>query len=108
MIILLALLLSGPLFGQLKVRITWGHDAPDAAPYYIQLIPPAVAAGYSLEPGEGLQQGAWQTRAGAGDIDGVEFTLPLPQEPPRRLQNLHILWADLIAASDADTARRLS
>ena len=30
-----------------------------------------------------------------------------PRNPTAVLQNLHVIWADLIAASDADTARRL-
>ena len=64
-------------------------------------------AGYELEPGEGLRDGAWQSTAGAGDVDGVTFTLVYTQTPARRLQNLHIIWADLIAQSDADTAGRL-
>jgi hypothetical protein len=99
--------------GQLAVRISWGHDAPRAARYYVKLVPatPGVqvlsAQGYSLEPGEGLQGEAWQTSAGAGDVDGVDFRLEYPQDPVPRLQNLHIIWADLIAGSDPDTARRL-
>ena len=100
--------------GQLKVRISWGYEAPRAARYYVKLSPATAgvevlsAKGYSLEPGEGLKDGAWQTTAGAGDIDGVEINLAYPQEPVRRLQDLQIIWADLIARSDADTALRLS
>lgn len=41
------------------------------------------------------------------DADGVRFTLIYPDEPDQRLQNLQIIWADLIANSDPDTARRL-
>ena len=104
---------SAVLGAELKVRISWGHDSTAAAPYYVRLAPETGgleirdAAGYQLEPGEGLKGDAWQSTAGAGDIDGVSFTLVYPQEPATRLQNLHIIWADLIAQSDADTARRL-
>ncbi len=112
--VLCAVMLSSALFGaELKVRISWGHDSTAAAPYYVRLSPETGgleirnAAGYQLEPGEGLKGDAWQSTAGAGDIDGVSFTLVYPQQLATRLQNLHIIWADLIAQSDADTARRL-
>ena len=98
---------------ELKVRISWGHETAMAEPYYVRLAPATSGleirdlAGYELEPGEGLRDGAWQSTAGAGDVDGVTFTLVYTQTPARRLQNLHIIWADLIAQSDADTAGRL-
>ncbi|MBI3693275.1 MAG: hypothetical protein HY238_00330, partial [Acidobacteria bacterium] len=109
-----SILLNPAFCAQLKVRISWGHEAGQALPYYVRLIPATggvevrQVVGYSLEPGEGLKDGAWQSSAGAGDIDGVEFTVGYPDDPPKKLQNLHIIWADLISASDADTARRLS
>lgn len=112
--VLCGLMLGSALFGaELKVRITWGHESPAAAPYYVRLAPESGveirdATGYELEPGEGFKADAWQSTAGAGDIDGVTFTLVYPQTPAARLQNLHIIWADLIAQSDADSARRLS
>jgi hypothetical protein len=108
-----AVMLVPVLFGaDLKVRISWGHDSAAAAPYYVRLAPVGLeirdVAGYELESGEGFKGDAWQTTAGGGDVDGVSFTLAYPQAPTARLQNLHIIWADLIAQSDADTARRLS
>jgi hypothetical protein len=99
--------------GELKVRISWGHESSVGAPYYIRLASEASGleirnvSGYQLEPGEGLTAGAWQSVAGAGDIDGLDFTLVFPETTPARLPNLHVIWADLIAQSDADTARRL-
>jgi hypothetical protein len=105
---------AAPGSGPLKVRVSWGHQAPRTARYYVRLAPATAGvsvlapAGHALEAGEGLRDGAWQTAAGAGDVDGVDFTLACPEEPVRRLQNLHIIWADLIAGSDPDTARRLS
>ncbi len=108
-------ILASTLVGaELKVRISWGHESAVAAPYYVRLVTESGgaeirdAAGYELEPGEGFKGDAWQSTAGAGDIDGVTFTLVYPQTPPSRLENLHIIWADLIAQSDADSARRLS
>ena len=99
---------------KLKVRISWGNQSVRVTAFYIKLVPATRdvevqnAVGYSLEPGEGMKEGAWQTSAGAGDVDGVDFALVLPPQPTSRLQNLHITWADLIAQSDPDTARRLA
>jgi hypothetical protein len=96
-----------------KVRITWGHELKQATDYYVKIVPagPVRAqqtAGLALEPGETQTEGAWQTRAGAGDTDGLELTLSQQGEAARRIDNLHIIWSDLIAASDPGTARRLS
>ena len=49
-----------------------------------------------------------QTRAGKGDTDGLDLVARVPARRGRHgVSNVHILWTDLIAASDADTARRL-
>ena len=48
-----------------------------------------------------------QTRAGKGDTDGLDLSLEYPLDAAGTTQNVHILWTDLIAASDADTARRV-
>ena len=100
--------------GDLKVRLSWGHRSPSARPYYVKLVPADSAiqvlnaSGDSLEPGDGFKEGAWQTTAGQGDVDGVTLTLRYSSKSSTRIQNLHIIWADLIAQSDAETARRLS
>lgn len=105
---------EGAEVGRLQVWLSWGHGAARVAPYHIEPVTesPGVeirdARPSLLEPGEGLQDRAWHTRAGAGDVDGVTFTLRYPSEPADRIQDLHILWADLISASDAATARRLT
>lgn len=39
--------------------------------------------------------------------NGIQFVLEAPVREEARLQKVHIIWADLIAAADADTARRL-
>ena len=105
-------LAQSPARSELPVRITWGHTSPQAKAFYVKLLATSGiqilnARGESLEPGEGLKDGAWQTRAGAGDVDGVSFTVTYPQQPPERRQNIEELWAYLIAQSDPDTARRL-
>lgn len=112
--VLPCLLAAAERQASLKVRLQWGHEVGRATPYSVRLVPAtpglevSQAVGDSLEPGEGLVGGAWRTTAGAGDVDGVEFTLRYPEEPPRRIQDLHVIWADLIAKSDPDTAQRLA
>ncbi|HKT12426.1 MAG TPA: hypothetical protein VJW77_11435 [Terriglobia bacterium] len=96
-----------------KVWISWGYNVAQAHDYYIKLNPDdgtkiENVRGASLEAGEGVHNGAWQTRAGGGDIDGLSFDLHYPQQPPPRTQNLgDVVWAALLAHSSADTTRRL-
>jgi len=97
----------------LKVRISWGHNVAHARNFYVKLLPTSEVKiedvrGYSLEAGEGASDGAWQTRAGGGDIDGLSFELQYPQHPPARLQNLAgVVWPALLSHSSAGTTRRL-
>ena len=99
--------------GEVQVRVSWGHESKSAAPYDVRFFADnglelRAATAYSLESGEGERDGAWRTKAGAGDIDGASLSLAYPSQPSSRRQNLHVIWADLIAGSDADTAARLS
>ncbi|MCL4855591.1 MAG: hypothetical protein KJZ78_29855, partial [Bryobacteraceae bacterium] len=110
--ILAACSLSAASQSELKVRMSWGHDAPAATDYYIRLVPApgirtSAATAVSLETGDVSKDGVWQTRAGAQDIDGIDFTIGYDVEAPRRIDNLHITWSDLISTSDSDTSRRL-
>jgi hypothetical protein len=65
------------------VRLSWGHRSPQAAPWFVRLVPAANgmqiqdAAGWNLEESDKLADGIGRTTAGAGDVDGVEFTLNL-------------------------------
>ena len=97
-----------------KVRLSWGYQSKRAAPFHVRLEPATAgvevrdAKSWKLEAGEAQVEGAWRTVAGAGDVDGIDFTLRYPNEPERRVSNLQVIWADLIAAADSETARRLS
>ncbi len=98
---------------KLQVRMSWGYKSVSHTPFYVKLLPTSgveisSASGTSLEHGEGLKDGAWQTVAGGGDTDGVAFTVSYPQKPPARRQNVEHLWNYLISQSAAGTARRLS
>ena len=115
--LVLAAVLSSTAWGQgsenLRVRIEWGYDAPAGTAFFVKALSgtPGLkirsATPLGLEPGESLESEAWQTRAGGGDVDGVEFTLSGADPSPTTLQDMHIIWADTIAAADPDTARRL-
>jgi hypothetical protein len=96
---------------ELKIRLTWGEHSPNRTPFYLKLVPQNVTVskptGYQLEAGDSFRDGAWQTTAGQADVDGVEFTLQYAPEEVSIIQDMHVIWADLIARSDSDTARRL-
>jgi hypothetical protein len=47
-------------------------------------------------------------RPGAGDVDGLELTLTGAAPSETGAHNVHVIWSDLIAAADADTARWLT
>ena len=96
----------------LNVRISWGHEAAQASAFEIKPVPGAGVeiqsiAPRELESGEAVREGVARTRAGGGDVDALDLVVIHPKEPAGVTQNVHILWTDLIAASDADTARRL-
>ena len=96
----------------LVVHGSWGHRAADAVPHRASLsgsqglsIQDAAADGF--ERGDRLERLVARTTAGRSDSDGVRLTLQYPGTELHATQNVHVLWTDLIAASDADTARRL-
>jgi hypothetical protein len=84
-------LCEGAESGKLPVRVTWGHTRPASANYVVR-----------IEADRGMTVGSI-SRAG----NGLEFVLDCPPRSEPKLQKLHVIWADLLAAADADTARRL-
>nr|MCU0977734.1 hypothetical protein [Pirellulaceae bacterium] len=78
--------IAGAELRSLRVRLSWGHRSPQAAPWFVRLVPAANgmqirdAAGWNLEQSDGVADGVGRATAGAGDVDGVEFTLSY-QEP---------------------------
>lgn len=98
----LALLLPLTVFGagaqaeSLPVRVTWGHQS-NASGMAVRVWAGGGMAVRELE----------RTGPVDGAKDGFRFTLDAPERAPARLQQLDIIWADVIAAADADTARRL-
>lgn len=90
------LLLSWAAFGwaakadQLPVRLTWGHASAATSP--VQVRADSALTIESLAP--------------TGPT-GLRFVLSFPARTEPKLQRLHIIWADLLAEADSDTARRL-
>jgi hypothetical protein len=96
-----------------RVRISFGHQAKQAAAQFIRLttsggLELGQPAGVQLEAGESFTGGALEFRAGGGDIDGVQFDLVRKGPASKRIDNLHIIWSDLIASAPPDMARRLA
>jgi hypothetical protein len=104
-------LVAGESQGQLKLRLSWGHQSKNSIAFYMKFnaegMEIADISGRDLEPADQFKEGAWLTQAGGGDVDGVELTLRYPETPVRIISNLHSIWAYLIEHSDEDTARRL-
>lgn len=75
------------------MRITWLHARPEPARVHTD--------------GGMTVQSLSRTGAVDGAVDGLRFVLDSPAAPALKLQKLQVIWADLLAAADADTARRL-
>src|SRR4051812_15396927 len=103
---------AAPDLSRLKVRITWGHEKAERSEYKVRIgsagsVTLADLRPTDLESGEIESKDVWSTHAGAGDIDGLTVTAVWHRSGEVRRDRLQRIWADLISASDADTARRL-
>ena len=111
MVMIIASAVFGQQREQLAVRISWGHRSPGNTPFHVKLMGSEVELadlkGLGLEGGEELRDWTVETRAGGGDVDGAQFTVKYSPMAIKTIQKLNSIWADLIAQSDADTARRL-
>jgi hypothetical protein len=97
---------------RLAVRVSWGHTGDTVAEHRVAIggsvgLQVQTIRPQGFEPGDRLQGDVAQTLAGKGDADALDLLLEYPQGAASTTQNVHVLWTDLIAASDADTARRL-
>ena len=99
--------------GRLNVHVSWGHAAAAPGDYRVAVAGRSGLEVRSVTPrqfdgGDVLEGSVARTRAGNGDSDGLDLAVEYPLDATSTIQNVHILWTDLIAASDADTARRLA
>ncbi|HWA93852.1 MAG TPA: hypothetical protein VG844_04560 [Terracidiphilus sp.] len=84
----------------LTIHLSLGYGAEYASPFHVRIAP---AGGVDL-----ATQEPWTGDAGAGHIATHSFQIAYPDQPVRTIQDLHVIWGDLIAHSDADTVRRLT
>ncbi len=114
--VILSVVLLGQAHGsdvpeQLKVSVSWGHEATSSAPYFLRLAPNGFEVTkpkpMQLEPTDGFKDGAWQGAAGASDVDGCEFILVYPKQPPNRQRKEHVIWTHLLREGDPEAANRL-
>ena len=94
----------------LKVRLEWGHRSPSARPFHIGFATNNVRVGQmtaeGFEPGDIVNAGVCQTRAGAGDIDAVtaEVVWNKATKSPREPQSI---WRHLLEYGTPDQIERL-
>jgi hypothetical protein len=95
----------------LVVRLSWGWRSSAASPFTIRLLTNDVRIAdlkrIGFETTETWQAGVAVTRAGGGDVDGLEFTLTFAARTVEERQDLHSIWRYLLDHADTDTARRL-
>ncbi len=84
---------------KLTVHISLGQTSAQREPFEVRLLP---SGGARIG-----NQSVWRGTAGAGHVETQAFDLAYPDLDLQPIQNLHVIWADLIAHSDADTAARL-
>jgi hypothetical protein len=98
---------------EVRARLSFGQSSTESYRYSVNIQPGAPDSivrdfrSRDLEPNDSAGPGTWSGRAGAGDIDTLSFTLSYPDGSPDLKRTAHVMWTDLIAHSDADTARRL-
>jgi hypothetical protein len=98
--------------GQLAVRISWGHTASatsrELAFSGVAGTEVRSAVARDFEGGDAIESGIARTTAGGGDVDAIDVRLTYPSGPRPHAQHIQVGWTELVATSDADTARRLT
>lgn len=85
---------------ELRLSVSIGYTAKERAPFFVKLTgSPNVAVDDSAE---------WQGSSGAGHIETHSFMLRYAPAVVKPIEDMHVIWADLIAHSDADTVTRLT
>ena len=94
----------------LPVRVSWGHRSASARSFRFSFVTNTVAvtrlSPEGFEAGDTLQGGTCETRAGAGDVDGLRLTVswPRPTLPSRKP---HEIWAYLFKHGTSNQVTRL-
>ncbi len=85
---------------ELKVHISLGHKSEKSSPFFVRIVP---SHGLSLD-----KQSEWSGSAGNGQVESETYTITYPAAEITPIQDMHVIWSDLIAHSDADTVHRLA
>lgn len=83
----------------LALHLSLGNSAKHSEPFHVRI---STAGGVTLR-----DESVWNGRAGAGHAETRTFEVTYPHLAIKPIQDLHVIWADLIEQSDADTAARL-
>lgn len=81
------------------MHISFGHSSAKTSSFFVRLIP---SHGLSVD-----NQSEWSGRAGNGHVESQTYTITYSAAEITPIQDMHVIWSDLIAHSDADTVRRL-
>ncbi|MCC7374435.1 MAG: hypothetical protein IT581_07250 [Verrucomicrobiales bacterium] len=96
---------------QLDLAVSWGHRSASTRSFSVRLTGQDLRVQTSRltdgESGDTLTEGSAQTRAGAGDVDGLACTLSFPVREIGPLTQVHSLWRYLWDHGNPDAARRL-
>ena len=85
---------------ELKVHISFGHASAKSSPFFVRLVP---SRGLSVD-----KQSEWSGSAGKEHVESQAYTVTYPAAEITPIQDMHVIWSDLIAHSDADTVHRLA
>jgi hypothetical protein len=103
--------LAPDLKEDLKVSLSWGHQAGRSMPHYVRFLAEGAdiqdIKAHDLESNDTITDNVLTTHTEGGDIDGVEFTLRYMPRQIKTIGNLQSIWSDLIARSDVETVQRL-
>ena len=85
---------------ELKIQVSFGHSALKRLPFYLRLVP---SDGVTVDG-----QAVWNGTAGGGHVETRTIAIAYSNIVINPIPDMHVIWAYLIAHSDADTVARLT
>lgn len=85
---------------KIEVRISLGQTSQARAPFFVRLRPST-----NVDVDNPV---AWRGTAGGGRVETRTYVLSYPEFDLQPVQNMQVIWAYLMAHSDADTLRRFT
>jgi hypothetical protein len=84
----------------LKMQISFGHATLKRLPFYLRLV--------SSDGARVDDQEVWKGTAGGGHVETRAYSIAYSNIEVKPVPDMHVIWAYLIANSDADTVERLT